>query len=468
MRQPQRERLLRILRTQSESKRTKRMRGVMKEMLEDAGLTVRVENQQIFAWKGSADHAPFLVAHADTVHKIVPTHNYRVAFDLMDGEVVHHAYDPSTGKRRGVGGDDKCGLWLAQEVARNLDNVGVIITVDEEIGCIGARRVTADHLDRATVLIQADRRGRDDAVIRASGINISSAEWQENVKRNIETYGYKYCTFGAGTDVAAMHSTKAAKVSAINLSAGYYAPHSDDEYVREDHLENAFELALKLAERSAHEKWLHEAKQHVCNNTYQRTANQSSWVPYVDYFSNKADAILAGFHATHLMRDSLSHSLPRPEWQYDTQHRMQINKTTNQCAVYLSGGLLIFSIAEFNSIFERIRDSGFKPRFVGNHAYAQKPTAHTYVNDWFLGHVENVMKSKTVPSCGIAEGCVTEAKVFHSTRLVWGCDLHIMEAMEEDGLQYLSPRPSPSSPIVLPATTRSEGVDTHHWGEYSS
>ena len=460
MRQPQRERLLRILRTQSQSHNTRRMRGVMRVLLEEAGMTVVMQNKQLFARKGSAAHVPYIVAHADTVHKIVGSDKYFATFDMMDGEIVHHAYDPSTNKPRGIGGDDKCGLWMAQEIARNMDNVGVIITVDEEVGCLGARRVTKEQLADATVLIQGDRRGHDDAVTRASGINISSDDWQSHVKKHIEDHGYRFCTFGAGTDVAAMHDTKAAEVSAINLSAAYYNPHFDNEYIREDKLENAFELALRLAEVSSDEKWGHVAQRHQYNyNQQSRTYNYERPL-FSSWFGNDPSALSRGFHATHLHRDSIKNQPDMKVWKYDNQHRLYLTEDRTQCMFYLCGGLVHMMWGELVNAVHLIKESGYvlpdKMQRIGGDRIE--------VN-WFAEYFKDRVASKmtfadALPTCQLHEGCNKPCRTFHMARLRWGCEEHMGETMKVDGIEFLTNLPAKPA-IELPARN---GVDsTNHW-----
>lgn len=443
MRQPQRARLLRLLDTQSQSGNTRRMRGVMREMLEDAGMEVRTVNQQLFARKGSAEHVPFIVAHADTVHKIQPRDKYRISYDMKNGEVIHHAYDPTTNRSRGVGGDDKCGLWLAQEMARNLENCAVVITVDEEIGCVGARRVTPAQLQDATVLIQGDRRGNDDAVVRANGINIASEEWQDHVRSNIRDHGYRYCTYGSSTDVAAMHDTKSALVSAVNLSAGYHAPHTDAEYVRESELENAYELAMKLAERSMSQRWEHTAARHVYTHS---SAHGNEYVTpfFADWFGNTAYALQKGFHATHLVRDVSRNRPTLPKWKYNQQERRTESADGKYVCVFLLGGVLIYTVDDLMDVHRRIVESGNAPKL----ATWQSDAPQLIVNRYLSGYLEHSMQSDGGPICGLVDGCNEPAKVFHSFILRWGCDTHIEQAMKERGEEYLSPRPASDMSIT--------------------
>lgn len=261
MKLTQRERLLDLLAIQSKTGRTRQIRAYMHQSLTEAGCTVRRRDHQLYARKGASDAPiPYFVAHSDTVHSIVPDERYAVGAETDGGELVYIAYDPTTLRYRGVGGDDKCGLWMCLEAAHALDNVGVIITVDEEIGAVGARKVRQSDLANAAVLIQGDRRGSSDAVREAMDVTISSLAWQDHVADLITTHGYSWCDWGSITDVAELLDKYISPVSAVNLSAGYHDAHTDYESVRESELENALELALSLAERSAGTAWGHIAQ----------------------------------------------------------------------------------------------------------------------------------------------------------------------------------------------------------------
>jgi hypothetical protein len=250
----QRERLLSILEIQAQTGKTSRIRAFMRKALEEAGMTVQKRDRQLFAWKGDTNEpVPIFVAHSDTVHQIVAPEKYALGMYTDKGDIIYHAFDPTTRKWRGVGGDDKCGLWVALEAAHALPNIGVIITIDEESGCQGARLLTPEDSAHASVLIQADRRGNDDAVRKTFSGTLSGQDWQDHVASAVLAHGYDWCNFGAATDVAAMKRA----VSAINLSAGYYSPHSPNEYVSETDLENCLELAITLAERSGRQRWDH-------------------------------------------------------------------------------------------------------------------------------------------------------------------------------------------------------------------
>lgn len=98
--------------------------------------------------------------------------------------------------------------------------------VQEENGCIGSRKADMDFFADCRFVIGCDRKGNGDIITRVHGMELCSEEFLETVSPG--RYGYHPAS-GLSTDV---HTLKARglSVSCINLSCGYYEPHTDREY----------------------------------------------------------------------------------------------------------------------------------------------------------------------------------------------------------------------------------------------
>lgn len=228
--------------------------------LEQLGMDVERDRfGQILARKGNThgQKVPYYVAHADTVFPIVPDKFRRVGWEDRDGDRFYFAYDPTDGTYRGVGGDDKCGIFLCIEAAKRLKDVVVLITVDEEIGGVGARSLDTKVFNDAAVLIQADRRGNNEAIYE-SGAIISSAEWRDHVDHVVRAYGYHWSDRGTFTDVSLLVEDGTSPVSAVNLGAGYWNYHSSREYISENDLKRCVNLGIALGRASTGIAWVHE------------------------------------------------------------------------------------------------------------------------------------------------------------------------------------------------------------------
>ena len=75
-------------------------------------------------------------------------------------------------------------------------------------------------------MLQCDRKGDSDLVTRISGMDLCSEEFIERI--NPEKYGYQVAD-GMHTDVYAL-KRRGLGISCVNISCGYYEPHTDHEY----------------------------------------------------------------------------------------------------------------------------------------------------------------------------------------------------------------------------------------------
>lgn len=294
MKRSQRRELHKILETQSYSRESGKMRRLMRDLLESAGMRVTIRDGCIFAVKGNQDDpVPIFVAHLDTVHKHIGEH-YKVVAEPDGADFIYWAYNSSTGMRTGVGGDDKCGLWVALQASKHFANCRVVLLRDEEIGGLGARSSPKGWYNGASVVIEADRRGNGDAVTEASGIRLSSDEWQDHVSDIVSMHGYAWEDAGGFTDVTELCESHKITTSAINISAGYHRPHTDYEYVSDSDLENALDLTISLADKSAGRTWDVRKEDRV--SEYWGAASwrstkwtKKSWALYGDKFELKTD-----------------------------------------------------------------------------------------------------------------------------------------------------------------------------------
>lgn len=93
-----------------------------------------------------------LAAHMDTVHR-QPVE--QICYSA-DGAV---AMSP-----QGIGGDDRCGVWMILQILRTA-KCHVLFCEDEEVGCVGAKKFTRGSLrPQINYIVELDRQGSNDAV----------------------------------------------------------------------------------------------------------------------------------------------------------------------------------------------------------------------------------------------------------------------------------------------------------------
>jgi len=161
---------------------------------------------------------PLLTAHLDTVHDI--KHNYKVVYD---NDTV---YAMAGNKQTGVGGDDKSGLLLILSALYNNDHAfKFVLFRDEEIGFLGSSEFDLDFAEDVSFIIGIDRKGNSDIMIGSYPQTVGD----DVLEHLIEVDEYEVVDDDTFTD--SVNIGEVCGISAINISCGYYNPHTDFEYI---------------------------------------------------------------------------------------------------------------------------------------------------------------------------------------------------------------------------------------------
>ena len=195
---------------------------------------------------------PVLVtAHMDTVHD----------------NLVEDFYEDHTGGKtkisspQGIGGDDRCGIYMIEKLILDGYRPYVIFCEDEEIGGIGSNKfVKSDYMDdlkNLKFMVELDRAHEKDAVF----YNCDNDDFTDFIEQ--ET-GY-VTAYGSFSDIS--HLAPAAGVAAVNLSCGYYNPHTLSEYVIFEEMINTLKVTEKLLDRAMNDDVpSYEYKERVVRN----------------------------------------------------------------------------------------------------------------------------------------------------------------------------------------------------------
>lgn len=170
-----------------------------------------------------------LVAHMDTVHKQLPEN------------IVYQDKGNKVSSPTGIGGDDRCGIYMILEVIKRY-NCSVLFCEDEEIGGIGAEKFIDSKVSNGlkfNYIIEFDRKGSNDAVF----YNCDNDDFEEFITK--EFFKTAYGTFSDISFIA-----PALGCAAVNLSCGYYNAHTTSEYVVMSEMRKVIEEACKILERT--------------------------------------------------------------------------------------------------------------------------------------------------------------------------------------------------------------------------
>lgn len=175
----------------------------------------------LYVVKGKSDTYPCLVSHIDQV----PYYNHSKDFKAVETREIIFGYSPEKRRFENLGADDKNGIFICLECLRTYDTLKVVFFREEETGCKGSSEAYMPFFDNARFVIQPDRKGNADLI---TGINYTEL-CSENFLEAIEAEKWGYAEQGGMiTDILVLKEN-GLKVSCINLSCGYYNPHSDEE-----------------------------------------------------------------------------------------------------------------------------------------------------------------------------------------------------------------------------------------------
>ena len=212
----------------------------------------------VYFTRGESDTYPVVVAHLDQVQK-----KHEKDFKAIIADDIIIGYSPSAQEMRGLGADDKNGLWIGLKCLETFDVIKVAFFVGEEIGCVGSSQCRMGFFADARFVVEADRRGSGDLITEISGYNIASEAFLNAI--DYESFGYKE-TSGLMTDVLEL-TERGVGVSCINMSCGHHDPHTDNEFTVISELLNALDLVEHII-TTCTDVYAHQAEYKWKSNYY--------------------------------------------------------------------------------------------------------------------------------------------------------------------------------------------------------
>jgi len=188
-----------------------------------------------------------LTAHMDTVHEIPRGVPKEVK---VEGNKISSP--------QGIGGDDRCGIYMICDIIKQGYRPYVLFCEDEEIGGVGSSKFCkTEYINMPVNLyIELDRAHKDDLVFYQDG-NKEFHLWCEEIT------GY-YEDFGSFSDISEL--CPASGIAGVNISCGYYQAHQPIEYVMFNEMLNSIEVTKKLIEasRELEKPWEYIEQKYSC------------------------------------------------------------------------------------------------------------------------------------------------------------------------------------------------------------
>lgn len=229
----------------------------------------------LYVTKGKSDTYPCIVAHMDQVQE-----RHSKDFIAYEAEDIIIGFSPKHKEQQGLGADDKCGLWIGLKCLQKFDCLKLAFFVGEEVGCKGSGLANMTFFDDCRFVIEPDRKGSEDLITQIGWTPLCSDDFLKDI--GFKKFGYKEAE-GMMTDIEALKD-KGLMLSCINLSCGYYKPHSNEEFVYKPALLNCLAFVEHII------KTCTQVYPHIDNTSYYERQNYYGDI-YDDYYSEIYDLL---------------------------------------------------------------------------------------------------------------------------------------------------------------------------------
>lgn len=197
------------------------------------------ESKNLYVVKGESVTYPCMVAHMDQVQHI---HSKDFRAHMIGDTIL--GFSEKNKRQEGLGADDKNGIWVALKCLQKYDVFKCAFFMGEEIGCVGSSKADMTFFTDCRFVLECDRRGNSDFITHISSTELCSKEFLNDAE--ISTFGYKE-NRGMMTDVLELKEN-GLDVSCVNISCGYYNPHTDHETTSWSDLNNCLALCEHIIE----------------------------------------------------------------------------------------------------------------------------------------------------------------------------------------------------------------------------
>lgn len=330
------------------------MRRYIKRWIRSCVRNVSVKTDEygnMYITKGEAETYPCVVAHLDQVQD-----KYPADYKAVETPDIIFGYSPSNRRQCGLGADDKCGIWIALKMLKKHDAIKIAFFPGEEIGCVGSSKADMSFFDDVRFVIEPDRRGSSDLITVIGGTELCSEDFLYDI--SYKDFGYKPRN-GMMTDVETL-KIRGLKASCINMSCGYYNPHTEDEYIVKADLVNAMNFVDNVIENCT-DVYTHEPKERDDYYSYKRRmyeADDYYWYDKKYYTQSINDTVEEDY--PDLVLEEYELQLADAEDFLRLELKADPNMTPESFMASYGQELHLLTLKDIEEIFMRITDEYYE------------------------------------------------------------------------------------------------------------
>ncbi len=171
------------------------MREFIKKFAIDNGISYHIDKKgNIYLTKGlieENEYYPCVVSHIDTVHSkhsLLIQENRRLRIEEFQDMLI--ALHPDTNIQTGIGGDDKCGVFVCLTMMNKFDVIKGAFFVEEEIGMRGSKQSDDNFFNNVGYAIQFDAPSANWITEVCSGVRIFDDSFKNMIKESLSENGY--------------------------------------------------------------------------------------------------------------------------------------------------------------------------------------------------------------------------------------------------------------------------------------
>lgn len=210
----------------------------------------------IYAQKGDAKYFPCVVSHTDTVHKdqidlVMKNKNLDIVKEKINDLTYLTALNEY--KKTGIGGDDKCGVWICLNILEKMNNVKCVFFAQEECGMKGSSECDTDFFKNVGYALQFDAPTDNWFSESCSGYRLWTENFFQEIEPLLNEYKINNISIDPFTDVVQLR--KKFDFCCGVLPTGYYNQHSINEYVIKEHTYKCLSLGIDFLNKLGLQKY---------------------------------------------------------------------------------------------------------------------------------------------------------------------------------------------------------------------